>query len=114
MPNTSPGFSITLRRELRSFAATSRPTPRLDSHGGVLSSWDVDNVLALPGFFRGMLDARAHVITDGCLLAAVRASSDCVSGDEVNSRCIARSVVHGEVANAVAGAVRAAVTADTA
>ena len=39
----------------------------------------INNVLAFPGFFRGLLDAGAHIITDECLLAAATAIADCVA-----------------------------------
>ena len=45
----------------------------------------INNVLAFPGFFRGILDSGAHEITDECLLAAAAAIVDCVKPDELNA-----------------------------
>ena len=39
----------------------------------------INNVLAFPGIFRGLLDANAHKITDQLLVAAAEAIADCVS-----------------------------------
>ena len=70
----------------------------------------INNVLAFPGFFRGMLDADARDITDACLLAAAGAIADCVAPTELNPNYIVPSVFDPAVAPAVAAAVRAAVT----
>jgi malate dehydrogenase (oxaloacetate-decarboxylating) len=69
----------------------------------------INNVLAFPGFFRGMLDAAAHQITDASLLAAAGAIADAVSADELNASYIVPSVFDANVAPSVAAAVRAAV-----
>ena len=68
----------------------------------------INNVLAFPGFFRGMLDAGAHEITDACLLAAATAIADCVTPGELNANYIVPSVFDPAVAPAVAAAVREA------
>ena len=68
-------------------------------------------MLAFPGFFRGMLDAAAHEITDDCLLARGRtAIANCVAPDELNASFIVPSVFDPAVAPAVAAAVREAVS----
>jgi malate dehydrogenase (oxaloacetate-decarboxylating) len=67
----------------------------------------INNVLAFPGFFRGMLDPGAHVITDECMLAAARAIAEATrAGDELNASYIVPSVFDPHVATAVAAAVR--------
>ena len=67
----------------------------------------INNVLAFPGFFRGMLDSGAHIITDECMLAAAHAIAEAVTPDELNASYIVPSVFDASVAPAVAAAVRA-------
>jgi malate dehydrogenase (oxaloacetate-decarboxylating) len=71
----------------------------------------INNVLAFPGVFRGLLDAQSRIITDGMLVAAARALADVVSADELGPNYIIPSVFHPDVASAVAAAVREAATA---
>jgi malate dehydrogenase (oxaloacetate-decarboxylating) len=66
----------------------------------------INNVLAFPGFFRGMLEAGAHIITDDCLLAAAHAIAAAVTPDELNPSYIVPSVFDPHVATSVADAVR--------
>jgi malate dehydrogenase (oxaloacetate-decarboxylating) len=66
----------------------------------------INNVLAFPGVFRGLLDAHARDITDAMLLAASAAIADVVT--EPNASFIVPSVFDGSVAPAVADAVRSA------
>ena len=65
----------------------------------------INNVLAFPGVFRGLLDAQATEITDGMLLAAAEAIADVVSPDQLNASYIVPSVFDENVAKAVARAV---------
>ena len=67
----------------------------------------INNVLAFPGIFRGLLDGRIHKITDSMLVAAARAISDCVSSDQLNANFIIPSVFDPRVVTSVAAAVRA-------
>ncbi len=66
----------------------------------------INNVLAFPGVFRGLLDARAHEITVDMLLRAAGAIADAVHADELNPSYIIPSVFDPEVPGAVAAAVR--------
>jgi malate dehydrogenase (oxaloacetate-decarboxylating) len=66
----------------------------------------INNVLAFPGVFRGLLDAQARDITDAMLLAASAAIADVVT--EPNPSFIVPSVFDAAVAPAVAEAVRTA------
>ena len=66
----------------------------------------INNVLAFPGIFRGLLDAQARDITDAMLLAASTAIADVV--EEPNASFIVPSVFDPAVAKAVAAAVRGA------
>jgi malate dehydrogenase (oxaloacetate-decarboxylating) len=68
----------------------------------------INNVLAFPGVFRGLLDAHSHRITPEMLLAAARALAGVVGDDELNPSYIIPSVFHPDVASAVAAAVRRA------
>jgi malate dehydrogenase (oxaloacetate-decarboxylating) len=68
----------------------------------------INNVLAFPGVFRGLLDASAHTIDDTLLVAAARAVSSTVAPDELNANYIIPSVFNENVHTAVAAAVRAA------
>ncbi|MPZ80139.1 MAG: NAD-dependent malic enzyme [Actinophytocola sp.] len=65
----------------------------------------INNVLAFPGVFRGLLDAQANSITDEMLLAASDAIADVVDGDRLNASFIVPSVFDSAVAPAVAEAV---------
>jgi malate dehydrogenase (oxaloacetate-decarboxylating) len=68
----------------------------------------INNVLAFPGVFRGLLDARSAEITTPMLLAAARALASVVSDDELNAAYIMPSVFHADVHHTVATAVRRA------
>jgi malate dehydrogenase (oxaloacetate-decarboxylating) len=70
----------------------------------------INNVLAFPGVFRGLLDAQSRNVTDGMLIAAAHALADVVSPDEIGPHYIIPSVFHPEVASSVAAAVRDAAT----
>lgn len=48
----------------------------------------INNVLAFPGFFRGMLDSGSHEITEAVMLAASSAIADSVSTSELNASYI--------------------------
>ena len=66
----------------------------------------INNVLAFPGIFRGLLDANAHKITDTLLIAAAEAIADCVSASQLNTSFIVPSVFDPQVVTAVAAAVK--------
>ena len=68
----------------------------------------INNVLAFPGVFRGLLDAHATRIDDTLLIAAAEAIASAVSNDELNANYIIPSVFHADVHTAVAAAVREA------
>jgi malate dehydrogenase (oxaloacetate-decarboxylating) len=72
----------------------------------------INNVLAFPGVFRGLLDAQSTHITDGMLIAAAQALADVVTPDEIGPQYIIPSVFHPDVASSVAVAVRDAATVD--
>jgi malate dehydrogenase (oxaloacetate-decarboxylating) len=70
----------------------------------------INNVLAFPGIFRGLLDAGAKQITDKLLVATAEAISDCVSADQLNASFIVPSVFDQNVVTRVAAAVKAVST----
>jgi malate dehydrogenase (oxaloacetate-decarboxylating) len=97
--------------------ALANPDPEVDpavalQHAAVVATGrsdypnQINNVLAFPGVFRGLLDAQARDITDAMLLAASTAIADVVP--EPNPSFIVPSVFDAAVAPAVAEAVREA------
>jgi malate dehydrogenase (oxaloacetate-decarboxylating) len=66
----------------------------------------INNVLAFPGIFRGLLDAQAHKITDELLIAAAEAIASCVSESQLNASFIVPSVFDSQVVAKVAAAVK--------
>jgi len=69
----------------------------------------INNVLAFPGIFRGLLDANASKITDELLIAAAEAIADCVSVEQLNASFIVPSVFDPHVVTAVTAAVKRSV-----
>src|SRR4029453_18328965 len=91
---------------------TANPTPEVDpvrarQYAAVVASGrsdlpnQINNVLAFPGVFRGLLDARATEITDGMLVAAAEALAAVVRDDQLNANFIIPSVFDAEVTKAV-------------
>jgi len=68
----------------------------------------INNVLAFPGIFRGVLDARATRINEEMKLAAAQAIAARVTKNELNEEYIIPSVFNRNVARDVAKAVAAA------
>ena len=99
--------------------ALANPTPEIDpgearEHAAVVATGrsdypnQINNVLAFPGVFRGLLDASAKEIDDALLVAAAEAIAGVVTADELNANYIVPSVFHADVHHAVATAVRTA------
>jgi malate dehydrogenase (oxaloacetate-decarboxylating) len=99
--------------------ALANPVPEVDpvaaaGHAAVVATGrsdfanQINNVLAFPGVFRGLLDAQSTTITPDLLLAAARALAGVVSDDELNAAYIVPSVFHPEVTKVVAAAVEQA------
>ncbi|GAB3184433.1 NAD-dependent malic enzyme [Nesterenkonia halophila] len=72
----------------------------------------INNVLAFPGFFRGLLDAEACDITDDMLVAAAEAIAGCISAEALNPHHIIPSVFEQGVSEHVAAAVAEAARGD--
>ncbi len=98
--------------------ALANPVPEVDpeaarEHAAVVATGrsdypnQINNVLAFPGVFRGLLDAQSRAVTDHMLLAAAQALADVVSPDDLGPNYIIPSVFHPDVTPAVAAAVRA-------
>jgi malate dehydrogenase (oxaloacetate-decarboxylating) len=98
--------------------ALANPVPEVDpeaarEHAAVVATGrsdypnQINNVLAFPGVFRGLLDAQSRAVTDHMLLAAAQALADVVSPDDLGPNYIIPSVFHADVTPAVAAAVRA-------
>jgi malate dehydrogenase (oxaloacetate-decarboxylating) len=66
----------------------------------------INNVLAFPGVFRGLLDAQAKQVTTEMLLRAASAIAQCVSDEQLNPAYIVPSVFDPNVPKAVAEAVK--------
>jgi malate dehydrogenase (oxaloacetate-decarboxylating) len=101
----------------------ANPTPEVDpvrarQHAAVVASGrsdlpnQINNVLAFPGVFRGLLDARAREIRPGMLLAAADALAAVVRDDQLNANYIIPSVFDPAVAHAVAAAVEESARAE--
>ena len=67
----------------------------------------LNNMLCFPGFFRGLLDARAKSVNNEMKLAAAHAIADVIGRDELHEDYVIPSVFDRRVAKAVADAVRA-------
>ncbi len=99
--------------------AMANPTPEVDpaiasKYAAVVATGrsdfpnQINNVLAFPGFFRGLLDAGVADITPEMLVAAAAAIAARVADDELNASFIVPSVFDQQVAGDVASAVAAA------
>ena len=97
LANPEPEIDPVIARKYAAVVATGR-----SDHPN-----QINNVLAFPGIFRGLLDGRIHKITDEMLVAAAYAISNCVSADQLNANFIVPSVFDPRVVTSVAAAVRA-------
>jgi malate dehydrogenase (oxaloacetate-decarboxylating) len=97
--------------------ALANPTPEIDpaiarKYATVVATGrsdqpnQINNVLAFPGIFRGLLDAGAKKISDDLLVAAAEAIADCVSESQLNASFIVPSVFDAQVVTKVAAAVK--------
>jgi malate dehydrogenase (oxaloacetate-decarboxylating) len=99
LANPDPEIDPAIARKYAAVVATGR-----SDHPN-----QINNVLAFPGIFRGLLDASAHKITDKLLVAAAEAIADCVSPSQLNTSFIVPSVFDPNVVIKVAAAVKASV-----
>ncbi len=96
--------------------ALANPDPEVEpgdagEHAAVVASGrsdypnQINNVLAFPGVFRGLLDARATDVTTEMMLRAADAIAHVVKDEELNPTFIIPSVFNAEVPKAVARAI---------
>jgi malate dehydrogenase (oxaloacetate-decarboxylating) len=96
--------------------ALANPDPEVDpaeadKYAAVVASGrsdypnQINNVLAFPGVFRGLLDAGASHVTTDMLLRAAQAIADTVSTEELHAAFIIPSVFHPDVTKRVASAI---------
>ena len=98
LANPDPEVNVDAAREVAAVVATGRSDyPN-----------QINNVLAFPGVFRGLLDARARNITTSMLLSAAAALAAVVTDEQLNPSYVVPSVFDPKVATAVAAAVTAA------
>jgi malate dehydrogenase (oxaloacetate-decarboxylating) len=118
-PNLLTGDHVAAMADRAVVFALANPDPEVDpadaaQHAAVVATGrsdfpnQINNVLAFPGVFRGLLDAHSAEITEPMLLAAARAVAAVVTDDELNAAYITPSVFHADVHHAVATAVRRA------
>jgi malate dehydrogenase (oxaloacetate-decarboxylating) len=69
----------------------------------------MNNVLAFPGIFRGVLDAKATKITDEMQIAAAVAIANLISEEELTPTNIMPNVFQDNVAQVVAQSVMKAI-----
>ena len=121
-PNLLTGEDISGMAKDAIVFALANPVPEIDpaearKHAAVVATGrsdypnQINNVLAFPGVFRGLLDASANRIDDALLVAAAEAIAGAVTADELNANYIIPSVFHHDVHQLVAAAVRAAAEA---
>jgi malate dehydrogenase (oxaloacetate-decarboxylating) len=65
----------------------------------------INNVLAFPGVFRGLLDARARDVTTEMLIKAAEAIASVVTDEQLNPNYIIPSVFHPDMSKTVARAI---------
>jgi malate dehydrogenase (oxaloacetate-decarboxylating) len=121
-PNVIDGEDVARMAPDSIVFALANPTPEIDpgvarEHAAVVATGrsdypnQINNVLAFPGVFRGLLDAADNQIDDTLLVAAAEAIAGTVTADELNANYIIPSVFHADVHTAVAAAVRSAAEA---
>lgn len=115
--NILTGEDIATMAEDAVVFALANPTPEVDpgaagKYASVVATGrsdypnQINNVLAFPGLFRGMLDVRAHEVTDQMLVVAANAIAAAVEPAELNSAFIIPGVFTPDLAEKVAGAIR--------
>ncbi|MBV9843826.1 MAG: NAD-dependent malic enzyme [Kutzneria sp.] len=118
-PNLFGADQVATMNENAIVFALANPDPEIDpmeaqQHAAIVATGrsdypnQINNVLAFPGVFRGLLDAHATTTTDAMLLAAADAIADVVVPERLNASFIVPSVFDSAVAPAVAEAVRRA------
>ncbi len=121
-PNLARGEWLAAMRPRAIAFALANPTPeimpeempenvRIVATGRSDYPNQINNVLAFPGVFRGLLDCRARGVNDAMKIAAAEALAGLVAEDELSEEYIVPSVFNRQVVPAVAGAVQQAAAA---
>ncbi|WP_313817558.1 NADP-dependent malic enzyme [Citricoccus sp.] len=120
-PNLLDETDVAAMNEDSIVFAMSNPDPEVhpataSKHAAIVATGrsdfpnQINNVLAFPGFFRGLLDAEASDITDEMLVVAAEAIAGTITDEELNPSFIIPSVFDPEVSLRVAAAVAAVAT----
>jgi malate dehydrogenase (oxaloacetate-decarboxylating) len=115
-PGILTGADIATMAEGAVVFAMANPDPEVDpvaaaEHAAVVATGrsdfanQINNVLAFPGVFRGLLDAQSTRVDERVLLAAAEALAATVTDEELNATYIVPSVFHPDVTKVVAAAV---------
>ena len=115
-PNLVTEEQLTLMAPKSIVFALANPEPEIDPviarrHAAIVATGrsdepnQINNVLAFPGIFRGLLDAGASHVTEEVEIAAGRAIADAVGSDELSANYIVPTVFNPTVVSAVAAAV---------
>lgn len=118
-PDVITGEDVAKMAERSIVFALANPDPEVDPieagrYAAVVATGrsdfpnQINNVLAFPGVFRGLLDAQSKEVTTTMLVAAAHALAHVVTDDELNAAYITPSVFHSDVHTSVAAAVRTA------
>jgi malate dehydrogenase (oxaloacetate-decarboxylating) len=118
-PNILTGDDVARMAPSSIVFALANPDPEIDPaaarrHAAVVATGrsdypnQINNVLAFPGVFRGLLDSSATVIEEPLLLAAAHAIASTVTDSELNANYVIPSVFHEDVHKSVAAAVKRA------
>jgi malate dehydrogenase (oxaloacetate-decarboxylating) len=97
LANPDPEVDPVLARQYAAIVATGRSD----------EPNQINNVLAFPGIFRGLLDVGASKITEQIEIAAGRAIAGVVKENELSADYIVPTVFNASVVKAVAAAVEA-------
>ncbi|MDQ3629038.1 MAG: NAD-dependent malic enzyme [Actinomycetota bacterium] len=121
-PDLLDGDDIAAMADKAIVFALANPDPEVDPvvarrHAAVVATGrsdhpnQINNVLAFPGVFRGLLDAASRSVDEALLVAAADAIASTVSAAELNPDYVVPSVFNVDVHHAVATAVRQAAEA---
>ncbi|MDN6371499.1 MAG: NAD-dependent malic enzyme [Brevibacterium aurantiacum] len=117
-PNVLDGADIQAMNKDALVFAMANPDPEVDpaealKYAAVVATGrsdypnQINNVLAFPGIFRGLLDAEATDIDENIMVAAADAIASCIPEEELHPGYVVPSVFDPEVATKVAAAVAA-------
>ena len=96
LANPDPEIDPSIARKYASVVATGRSD----------QPNQINNVLAFPGIFRGLLDSGSRTISNQMLLNAAHAIAQCVTSNQLNSSYIIPSVFDPGVVKAVSNSIK--------